>query len=240
MRKYILPILLISLFCSSLYASDTTTYHISAYKQETNTPGTYSMSIYDTLHGSLEVLGQNTSSETHKKDSIDLSHILGHFFYNAGEDEVDNFNEHILFAVLSFGTTTVKKNQTESIKLTISVTGFKKTDSNQFIPLYLEHGNAETKHSATKTKDGTPITISTSGNKDIIVFTSSCDKDSITASNATSVSITQTISFRNYTDDAVVSWEDTLAFAMGIKRSDYDAAPIGDYVSNVTVKLEAP
>lgn len=238
MRKYIiLPILLISLFCTSIYASDTTTYHITAYKQETKTPGTYSMSIYDTLHGSLEVLGQNTGSEAHKTDRIDLSNILGHFFYNAGEDEVDNFNEHILFAVLSFGTTTIKKDETQSIKLTITITGFKKKDSNQFIPLYLEYGNAETKYSATKRKDGT--TIDTKNNKNI-VFTPSYDKQGITASNATAASITQTISFRNYTDDAVVSWEDTIAFAMGIKRSDYDAAPIGDYVSNVTVKLEAP
>ena len=239
MRKYIiLPILLISLFCSSLYASDTTTYHITAYKQGINTPGTYSMNIYDTLHGSLEVLGQNTASETHKTDSIDLSHILGHFFYNAGEDEVDNFNEHLLFAVLSFGTTSVPKrtynwwnstytNGTASITIKITVSTFYNQKDDHHIPVYIEYGNAEFE------------VLSTSPTKP--TQNNAVSASSAIASKGKDATITQTVTFTNETyNNITVSWQDTIAFAMGINRSDYDAAPIGDYVSNVTVTMEAP
>ena len=239
MRKYILAILLISLFCSSLYASDTTTYHITAFKQETKTPGTYSMNIYDTLHGSLEVLGQNTASETHKTDQIDLSHILGHFFYNSGEDEVDNFNEHLLFAVLSFGTTIVPKrtqtgwwnptytNGTASITIKITVSTFYNEEDDHHIPVYIEYGNAEFEVLSTSPTKPTQ-------NKAV-------SASSAIASKGKDATITQTVTFTNETDSNItVSWQDTIAFAMGINRSDYDAAPIGDYVSNVTVTMEAP
>ena len=231
MRKYILPILLISLFCSSLYASDTTSYRISAFKQSTLTTGSYTMNIYDTLHGSLEVLGQN------KTASIDLSHILPHFFYNNGDNpKINDFNEHLLFAALSFGTTSVPKrtkkgnkytNGTAIITIKVSVSSFYNKEDDYHIPAYIEYGNSEfTILSGSPTKPTFSVTPS--------------------ATNATAIegkdaTITKTVTLTNSTDnDITASWEDSFAFAMGINKSDYDAAPIGGYVSNVTVTMEAP
>ena len=235
MRKHIiLSILTISLFCSSLFASETTSYIISAYKQTSQNAGTYSMNIYDTLHGSLELLGSSTS---YQHSNIELTDILPQFFYNDGDGKkIDDFNEHLLFAVLSFGTTSVPKaswgypnttNGTATVTLKVDVTAFKNTKESSYIPIYLEYNNVEfiLLSAPNSVSRNTPTKTANS-----------------TATQNQNASFTQTITLSNSSTSGAVnaSWEGTIAFAMGINRSDYNNAPLGEYISTVTVTLEAP
>ena len=235
MRKYIiLPILLISLFCSPLFASKTISYTISAFKQSILTADNYNMHIYDTLHGSVELLGGLDSSravEAHKASNVDISSDLQKFFYNSGEAKIDDFNENLLFAVLSFGSTRVPKNSSISIHLTVNITGFehKENGTSHFIPVYVEYGIPETKYL------NKPDNISVLESP----IVSPASKN-ITATNAAGSSIKQTLSFTNTENKAAtVSWEDAISFAIAINRDDYNSAPLGNYVATVTVTLEA-
>lgn len=221
-------VLLIVLLGMQLFSSDTSKYIVTAYKQTQLDPEVYSMSIYDTLKGSLEVLGTNKSDEEHKTSNVDITPFLSHFLYNDGDDAINDFNQHIAFAVLSYGTTPIARYSTETISITVNITSFSYTENGitYHIPVYLECGNEETIPTATNSN----LTIS-----------SSLNSRNTTATNSSGASIKQTISLRNTNWRSAInaSWENTIAFAIAINKANYNSAPLGEYVSNVTVTLEA-